>query len=221
MPPDGEADAAPGNQHPPDLAHRIGRRAQTPRKLVTTSKVASSQGRACMSPTRMSAAGLRSRATATSRWEASRPAQTAPRRRASSSARPLPQATSRSRSPSSMPSRARMTTYSRQLYGSLSVAKSAALRPHPSSTTVHAARDGTLSRIPSPPRRDLPRTLSTGADLIHHVSGALAGRLEHRGESVQGSGYERVVGPDPALVAAAWSIAAWRSPNPCVSLTPP
>ena len=39
----------------------------TPRKLVTTSNDSASHGSACMSPTRMSASGLRSRAIATSR----------------------------------------------------------------------------------------------------------------------------------------------------------
>ena len=74
---------------------------QMPRKLVTTSKDPSSQGMACMSPTRMSASGLRSRAISRSRGDASMPAQIAPRAPASSSANPAPQATSRRRSPAS------------------------------------------------------------------------------------------------------------------------
>jgi len=85
----------------------------------------------------MSASGLRSRATATSRAEASIPAHEAPRRPASSIASPDPQATSSSRSPASTPSRWCIATYSRQLPGSLSVAKSTALRPQPSSTITH------------------------------------------------------------------------------------
>src|ERR1700753_3597862 len=64
-----------------------------PRKLVTTSKDSSAHGRAFMSPTLMSAPGLRSRATATSRGEASMPAQVAPRRLARPRARPEPQGT--------------------------------------------------------------------------------------------------------------------------------
>src|SRR3984957_14448554 len=110
---------------------------QIPRKLVTTSNDASSQGSACMSPTLISASGVRSRATATSRGEASMPQQAAPRARASSIASPDPQATSSSRSPASTPRRWCMETYSRQLLGSLSGAKSTALRPQPASTRVH------------------------------------------------------------------------------------
>ncbi len=112
---------------------------QMPRKLVTTSKEPSAQGRACMSPTRRSAPGDRSRATATSRAEASRPAQVAPRAAASSTARPEPQATSSSRSPARTPSSWCTATYSRQLPGSLSAAKSAARRPQPSSTPRHCS----------------------------------------------------------------------------------
>src|ERR1700722_16865885 len=108
-----------------------------PRKLVTTSNDAGSHGRACISPTLISHPGFRSRATATSRAEASIPQQEAPRRRASSTASPDPHATSSSRSPASTPSRWCTATYSRQLPGSLSVAKSTALRPQPSSTTTH------------------------------------------------------------------------------------
>src|SRR5947209_7361200 len=88
-----------------------------------------------MSPTRISASGLRSRATATSLSDASIPAQEAPRSRASSIASPEPQATSRSRSPASTGSTWWTLTCSRQLPGSLNVAKSTARRPQPSSTT--------------------------------------------------------------------------------------
>ena len=107
---------------------------QMPRKLVTTSKDSSSHGSCCMSPTRTSASGLRSLATATSRGEASIPAHTAPRIVASSIARPEPQATSRTRSPSRIPRRWCTATYSRDADGSLSVEKSTTRRPHPSST---------------------------------------------------------------------------------------
>ena len=107
---------------------------QMPRKLVTTSKAPSSHGSACMSPTRRSASGLRSRATAMRRSDASIPAHRAPRRPASSMARPEPQATSSSPSPAPTPSRWCSVTYSRQLAGSLRVANSTALRPQPSST---------------------------------------------------------------------------------------
>ena len=100
-----------------------------------------------MSPTRMSASGLRSCATATSRAAASIPAQTAPRSPASSMASPEPQATSSSRSPSSTSSRWWTATYSRQLLGSDNVAKSAASRPHPSSTPRQSCEPS--CRLPS------------------------------------------------------------------------
>ena len=62
------------------------------------------------------------------------PAHRAPRRPASSIARPDPQATSSSLSPAPTPRRWCMATYSRQLVGSLRVANSTARRPQPSST---------------------------------------------------------------------------------------
>ena len=65
------------------------------------------------------------------------PAHTAPRSAASSMASPEPQATSSSRSPSSTFSWWWRATYSRQLAGSDRVAKSAAKRPQPSSTSRH------------------------------------------------------------------------------------
>ncbi len=108
-----------------------------PRKLVTTSKVASSHGRSSMSPARRSASGLRSRATAIRRGDASIPAHRAPRRPASSTDSPAPQATSSSRSPAPTPRRWCRATYSRQLVGSQRAANSAACRPQPSSTPLH------------------------------------------------------------------------------------
>ncbi len=138
---------------------------QMPRKLVTTSNVSLSHGRASMSPTRMSLSGLRSFATATSRGEASMPAHAAPLSLASSMASPEPQATSRSRSPSPTSSRWCTATYSRHADGSLSVANSTARRPQPSSTISHdmarpspARGDDRRSVRPSlsTPRHDLP-----------------------------------------------------------------
>ena len=130
---------------------------QMPRKLVTTSKAPSSHGRACMSPTRRSASGLRSRATAMRRADASMPAHRAPRRPASSTARPAPQAMSSSVSLALTPSRWCRATYSRQLAGSLRVEKSTARRPQPSSTprqlSIEPVRD---RRIPGH-GRDLGR----------------------------------------------------------------
>ncbi len=91
---------------------------QTPRKLVTTSKVASGHGIANV-PDLTSPSGTRSRATAARRGEASIPA-TEPREVSGSSARPLPHATSSKWSPLSTPSACWTATYSRQLPGSLS-----------------------------------------------------------------------------------------------------
>ena len=115
-----------------------------PRKLVATSKLASSHGSALMSPTRMSLSGLRKRAMATNRGDASMPLHRAPRMRASSMASPDPHATSSTRSPAPRPRRECTKTYSRQLLGSATVAKSTALRPQPSST---------ISQLIGPSRR--------------------------------------------------------------------
>ena len=95
---------------------------------------------------------FRSLATATSLGEASIPEQEAPRRRASSMARPDPHATSSSRSPASTPSRWCRATYSRQLLGSLSAEKSTALRPQPSSTVADGGRPwpGLVMTAPRP-----------------------------------------------------------------------
>ena len=72
-------------------------------KPATRSKVPSSQGRNCMSPTRTSASGTRSRASSTSGSAASMPKTRAPRSAAKRRNTPVPQPTSSTTSPGSMP----------------------------------------------------------------------------------------------------------------------
>jgi hypothetical protein len=84
------------------------------------------------------------------------PAHRAPRASASSTAKSAPHAMSRRRSSGPTPNRWCNVTYSRQFAGSLSVAKSTARRPHPSSTILQASgsalsspvvTDGSLSHV--------------------------------------------------------------------------
>ena len=150
---------------------------------MTTSNDPSSHGISCMSPTRTSASGLRSVAIATSRAEASMPAHLAPRAAASSMASPAPHATSSTRSAAPMPSCWCRATYSRQLAGSLNVAKSTARRPHPSSTRRHATRPDPLPRPCAPSCPDHDRCVRRdGCDSAAVRPAHRAGAAQRRGE---------------------------------------
>ena len=174
---------------------------QMPRKLVATSKHASSQGRSLMSPTRMSLPGFLSRAISTSRTDASIPAHSAPRIRASSNARPDPQATSRTRSSGPSPSRECTNTYSRQLLGSASVAKSAALRPQPSSAIVQLT-GRPLSAKPHGSGQDLDATgLARGCWHVEDRPSRLR-RLILAGGTYDGEAGGQGGDPDPGPASA-------------------
>ena len=140
MSPHRESDPASWNEDAVHLGHRFGGR--PPDAPETGDDVERSvvprQG-AHVSDSQVGS-GLRSRATSTRRADASMPAQRAPRSAGQLNREARSAGDVEQRSPAPMPSRWCRATYSRQLVGSLRVAKSTALRPQPSSTTAPCSR---------------------------------------------------------------------------------
>ena len=103
---------------------------------TTASKLASAKGSSSRSPSRNSAAGSRSRATASSAGEASKPVTVAPRRLASTAARPAPQPASSKRVPRVTWAASRAAPISGSVTCSASSAKSRARPPQSFPWTV-------------------------------------------------------------------------------------